>query len=105
MPRHGRNSRSWKAGSRRSRRCFGGAEVVATPHADDAIQMGSSVTVEADGEQVTYVLVSPSEVDLGGGRISVASPVGRALLGHGPGDEVMIRTPQGEAHYRVVSVG
>jgi len=82
-----------------------GAEVVAAPHADDAIAMGSSVTVEADGEQVTYVLVSPSEVDLGGGRISVASPVGRALLGHGPGDEVMIRTPQGETHYRVVSVG
>lgn len=82
-----------------------GAEVVATPHADDAIAMGSSVTVEAEGEQVTYVLVSPSEVDPGSGRISVASPVGRALLGHGPGDEIVIRTPQGEAHYRVVSVG
>ena len=82
-----------------------GADVVATPQADAAIQMGSSVTVEADGEQVTYVLVSPSEVDPGGGRISVASPVGRALLGHGPGDEVMVRTPQGEALYRVVSVG
>ena len=82
-----------------------GAEIVATPHADAAIQMGSSVTVEADGDQVTYVLVSPSEVDPGAGRISVASPVGRALLGHGPGDEVVIRTPQGEAHYRVVSVG
>jgi transcription elongation factor GreA len=82
-----------------------GAEVVAAPRADDAIGMGSSVTVEADGEQVTYVLVSPSEVDPGSGRISVASPVGRALLGHGPGDEVMVRTPQGEAHYRVVSVG
>ena len=82
-----------------------GAEVVAAPRADDAIGMGSSVTVEADGEQVTYLLVSPSEVDPGSGRISVASPVGRALLGHGPGDEVMIRTPQGETHYRVVSVG
>jgi transcription elongation factor GreA len=82
-----------------------GAEVVAPPRADDAIAMGSSVTVEADGEQVTYVLVSPSEVDPGSGRISVASPVGRALLGHGPGDEVIVRTPQGEAHYRVVSVG
>ena len=82
-----------------------GAEVVAAPRADDAIAMGSSVTVEADGEQVTYVLVSPSEVDPGSGRISVASPVGRALLGHGPGDDVIVRTPQGEAHYRVVSVG
>ena len=81
------------------------SEVVAAPSADAAITMGSSVTVEADGEQVTYVLVSPSEVDPGGGRISVASPVGRALLGHGPGDEVVVRTPQGEAHYRVVSVG
>jgi transcription elongation GreA/GreB family factor len=34
----------------------------------------------------------------------VASPVGRALLGRAAGDEVVVRTPQGEARYRVISI-
>ena len=82
-----------------------GAEVVEAPSAGSAIGLGSTVTVEADGDEVTYVLVGTSEADPKGGRISVASPVGKALLGRGAGDEVTVRTPQGEARYRVVSVG
>ena len=82
-----------------------GAEVVEAPSAGSAIGMGSTVTVEADGDEVTYVLVGTSEADPKDGRISVASPVGKALLGHGAGDEVVVRTPQGEARYRVVSIG
>jgi transcription elongation factor GreA len=81
-----------------------GAQVVAAPTAGGAIGLGSTVTVEADGDEVTYVLVSTSEANPSGGRISVASPVGKALLGRATGDEVVVRTPQGEARYRVVSV-
>jgi transcription elongation factor GreA len=82
-----------------------GAEVVDAPTAGSAIGLGSTVTVEADGDEVTYVLVSTSEANPGDGRISVVSPVGKALIGRGAGDEVVVRTPQGEARYRVVSVG
>jgi transcription elongation factor GreA len=82
-----------------------GAEIVDAPTAGSAIGLGSTVTVEADGEEITYVLVSTSEASPGDGRISVVSPVGKALLGRGAGDEVVVRTPQGEARYRVVSVG
>jgi len=82
-----------------------GAEVVAAPTAGGSIGLGSTVTVAADGEEVTYVLVSTSEANPSGGRISVASPVGKALLGRRAGDEVAVRTPQGEARYRVVSIG
>ena len=82
-----------------------GAEVVEAPKAGSAIGLGSTVTVEADGDEFTYVLVSTSEANPSGGRISVASPVGKALLGRGAGDEVVVRTPQGEARYRVVSIG
>jgi transcription elongation factor GreA len=67
--------------------------------------MGSTVTVESALEEVTYVLVGSAEADPANGRISAASPVGRALLGHGPGDDVLVRTPRGEVRYRVVSVG
>jgi len=61
--------------------------------------------VESDGDEVTYMLVSSSEASPKDGRISVASPVGRALLGRGAGDEVVVKTPQGEARYRVISIG
>jgi transcription elongation factor GreA len=82
-----------------------GAEVVAAPTAGGSIGLGSTVTVEADGDEVTYVLVGTSEANPNDGRISVASPVGKALLGRRAGDEVVVRTPQGEARYRVVSIG
>ena len=82
-----------------------GAQVVEAPSAGSAIGLGSTVTVEADGDEVTYVLVGTSEADPKSGRISVASPVGKALLGRGAGDEVVVRTPQGESRYRVVSIG
>jgi transcription elongation factor GreA len=82
-----------------------GAQVVEAPVAGSAIGLGSTVTVETDGDEVTYVLVSTSEANPSEGRISVASPVGKALLSRGAGDEVVVRTPQGEARYRVVSIG
>jgi transcription elongation factor GreA len=81
------------------------ARIIEAPAAGSRIGLGSSVTVETLGEETTYVLVGSTEADPAQGRISVASPVGRALLGHGPGDEVVIRTPRGEATYRVLGVG
>ena len=82
-----------------------GAVIIETPAAGSRIGMGSTVTVESALEEVTYVLVGSAEADPANGRISAASPVGRALLGHGPGDDVVVRTPRGEVRYRVVSVG
>jgi transcription elongation factor GreA len=71
-----------------------------TPH----VTIGSTVTVEHDGETMTFSIVGPTEADPARGRISDASPVGAALLGHLPGDEVDVRTPRGSARYRVVSL-
>jgi len=69
------------------------------------VAIGSRVSLEVDGERVSYTIVSPSEADPAAGRISYASPVGRALMGHGPGTELAVRTPTGEVHYRIESVG
>jgi transcription elongation factor GreA len=82
-----------------------GARIIETPAAGALIGLGSTVTVETLGEEMTYVLVGTTEADPAKGRISVASPVGQALVGHGPGDDVIVRTPRGEAIYRVISVG
>ena len=70
------------------------------PHAD----LGSIVTVETDGLTAEYTLVGSAEADLAAGRLSVASPVGRALLGTTVGDEVVVQTPRGPVGYRVTAL-
>jgi len=52
----------------------------------------------------TLRLVSSTESDLAAGRLSVASPVGKALLGLVAGQEVTVTTPAGPIVYRVVRV-
>ena len=78
--------------------------VTAAPQAGSGVGFGSTVTVETDGDTVTYVIVGTAEADPSAGRLSVASPVGRALMGASPGDEVPVETPRGRATYRVVAV-
>jgi transcription elongation factor GreA len=81
------------------------AVIIETPAAGSRAGLGTTVTVEAMGEKATYVLVGTTEADPAQGRISVSSPVGAALIGHGPGDEILVKTPRGETRYRVLAVG
>jgi len=55
-------------------------------------------------EEVTYTVVGPYESDLGNGKISMSSPLGRALLGKGVGDEVSFSAPGGERTYEIIKV-
>lgn len=81
------------------------AVVVEAPDSGGRVGFGSRVTVEADGETVTYTIVGASDSDPAAGRISSSSPVGRALVGHDVGESIVVRTPAGERHYRIVEVG
>jgi transcription elongation factor GreA len=55
-------------------------------------------------EEVTYTVVGPYESDLEKGKISMSSPLGRALLGKGVGDEVSFSAPGGERTYEIIRV-
>ena len=70
------------------------------------IFFGATVTLEneEDGTKVTYQLVGPDETDLKSGKISVDSPVGRALLGKKAGDVVTVNRPKGEVDFAVVAI-
>jgi transcription elongation factor GreA len=81
------------------------AIIIDAPASGARVGLGSRVTVEADGETVTYMIVGASDSDPAAGRISSASPVGRALVGHDVGDSIVVSTPAGERHYRIVEVG
>jgi transcription elongation factor GreA len=69
-----------------------------------SISLGSRVVVDAEGSRVTLDIVGSAEADPAKGRISDVSPVGKALLGHRAGDEVVIRTPGNDIHYLVIEV-
>jgi transcription elongation factor GreA len=68
------------------------------------IHIGSTVTVDDGGGEMTWTIVGPTEANPAEGRISLASPVGAALLGRSAGDDVPVRTPRGEVRYRVVAI-
>jgi transcription elongation factor GreA len=57
-----------------------------------------------EGETLSYTIVGASESDPTSGRISSSSPVGRALVGRDVGDEIQIRTPAGDRHYRILEI-
>jgi len=70
------------------------------------VAYGSKVTVndlEAGGSQV-YEIVFPEEVDPAAGRISLSSPIGRALMSKEVGDEVEVQTPGGRRNYEITAL-
>jgi transcription elongation factor GreA len=79
---------------------------IVTPATNGSAGIGSSVQVRhADGGEVAeYVLVGPIESDVGNGRVSVAAPVGRALMGTRRGDVVAAQTPRGTTRLEVLAV-
>ena len=54
--------------------------------------------------EITYTLVGPVEMDLASGKISVQSPVGKALLGCTVGDKVKARVPAGELELEILEI-
>lgn len=80
------------------------AVVADQPLATDVVQLGSMVEVEQDGDRFTYTIVGTAEANIAQGRMSNASPVGRALMGAREGDEVTVQLPGGAVVYRVVHV-
>ncbi len=57
------------------------------------------------GEEVAYTVMGPYECDIQKGKISISSPLGRALMGKSVGDEVTFSAPGGERTYEIIKVG
>ena len=71
----------------------------------DDIRFGAVVVLEDEaGEQRTYRLVDKDESDPKRGRISIQSPIGRALLGKEEGDCVHVRLPRGAEDYEIMAI-
>jgi transcription elongation factor GreA len=87
---------------------LGAAEIidVATLPVSGRVVFGATVALEEqdEGAKVTYQIVGEDEADIRGGRISVTSPIARALIGKVQGDVVEVTAPGKTLSYEIVSV-
>jgi transcription elongation factor GreA len=74
--------------------------------ADGRCVFGSTVDLEdeADGSAVSWQIVGEDEADIKAGRISISSPIARALIGKYAGDAVEVHTPGGVRRYEILDV-
>jgi transcription elongation factor GreA len=82
------------------------AEVIEpTSLSGERVKFGATVTIaDEEGEEKTYTIVGDDEADLKLGRISISSPVARALIGRQVGDEVVVQSPKGRREVEVIDV-
>jgi len=73
---------------------------------DGQVVFGATVTIEAleSGERVSYQIVGDAEADIRDNRISVSSPVARALIGKTEGDVVEVHAPVGMREYEILTI-
>lgn len=72
----------------------------------EKVVFGTIVAIEeiGTGKGINYQLVGPLESDLEKNRISVTSPIGRALIGKSVGDEISVSTPGGIREFEIVEI-
>lgn len=83
------------------------AEVIDTSKlSGDTVKFGATVTLQDDDseDKVTYTIVGDTEADLKSGKISISSPIARALIGKSKGESVDVTTPKGTRTLEVLKV-
>lgn len=72
----------------------------------DRIRFASRVLVENldTEEEMEYLIVGPEEADIKLGKISVSSPLGSAMLGKQPGEEIEVMAPGGRRMYEIIDI-
>jgi len=72
----------------------------------DVVVFGCKILLENldTGDTVEYQLVGPDESNIEAGRISVSSPLGKAILGKKPGDEIVVHAPGGKREYELIEI-
>jgi transcription elongation factor GreA len=87
---------------------LGAAEIidVASLTHNGRVVFGATVELEDqdEGSAVTYQIVGEDEADIRSGRISIGSPIARALIGKSPGDVVDVAAPGKTRSYEIVAV-
>lgn len=78
--------------------------IIKKPQGTMTVRIGSKVNLKKGNENHEYTIVGSAEAKPSDGFISNNSPLGGAILGKKVGDEVTIKTPKGEAKYKIIKV-
>ena len=70
----------------------------------DIVNVGSSLVVEKGGKKMDITIVGTEESDVLGGKISVRSPFGQAVMGRKKGDTFSFEAPNGTMEYKIVEI-
>lgn len=80
------------------------AEVVTNHNGNHAVDVGTTVTVEADGKKDIFQIVGEFEADPMNKKLSNTSPIGMALLGKKVGDVIEVVIPAGKTQYKILEI-
>lgn len=86
---------------------FSRSEVIDhTQFSGDTVKFGATVTLIDDDteEESTYVVIGEYEADISKKRVSIKSPIARAIIGKAVGDMVEVTTPKGPKNYEILAV-
>jgi transcription elongation factor GreA len=80
------------------------AVIIEQAEVGGVVQVGSTVEVKDEYGTQAFTIVGPAEVDVTSGRISMESPVGKALLGRRIGEKVQVQSPGGLRELKVTAL-
>ena len=80
------------------------AVIIEQAEVGGVVQVGSTVEVKDEYGTQAFTIVGPAEVDVTSGRISMESPVGKALLGRWIGEKVQVQSPGGVRELKVTAL-
>lgn len=82
------------------------AEIIDVAKLSGAVKFGATVQIvdEDTNEEKTYQIVGDQEADVKKGKISISSPISRALIGKSEGDSIEVAAPGGAKAYEILSV-
>ncbi len=81
-----------------------GAIIIEENKTRNVVEVGAKVTLLLDGQENQFQIVEPEEANPFEGKISLESPLGRALLGKKAGEEVLADTPKGKIKCKILKI-
>lgn len=83
---------------------LGEAVIISKKQSCDKVEVGCQVLAQNRDHKREFTIVGSEEAEPSTGKISNESPLGRAFLGKKKGDEVMVHTPNGKTHYKILEI-
>ena len=80
------------------------AEVVEDRHNNHEVSLGSHILVVTDGVEKDFHIVGEYEADPTTNKLSITSPIGKALLGKKTGESVEVEVPDGTISYKIIKI-